>query len=342
MLRNFRRSDTVAAGFGEKASETGAPRIWTSRGAENRTSQFQSKFRSTFQLTSQSKCCSQFTLATIAALACVTVALVVALGTRETIAWGASAQKMIVGKAVDILPPNLRPFFDENRAFLSLHVADPLDAEAKTPTERHNHFIYLDRYGRFPYTTLPRVYKAAVSRYSKSKLEQTGLLPWQIGVYSAKLTTSFQLGHWDEAKLNAAILAGYVSEAHDPFNTTENFDGHLTLQNGINDRFGATLIDRFSSFFPLRPNDASFIADPTDHAFESCLSAHSTLEIILLADRNAHAAAKAYNDEYFDHFYNLTAATLIRQLSDASTDVGSYWLTAWTNAGKPPVPQTQH
>ena len=142
-------------------------------------------------------------------------------------------------------------------------------------------------------------------------------------------------------KLNAAILAGYVAEAHDPFNTTENFDGHLTLQNGINDRFGTVLIDRFSSFFPLRPNDASFIADPTDHAFEACLSAHATLETILLADRNARLSAKAYNDEYFDHFYNLTAATLIRQLSEASTDVGSYWLTAWTNAGKPAVPQTQ-
>jgi hypothetical protein len=338
MLRNFRRSDTVAARFDEKASETRPPRDRQCRDAANRISQFRSKF----QLKFQSNSCSEFTLATIATLACVVVAVAVTLGTRETIAWGASAQKMIVGKAVDTLPPNLRPFFDENRAFLSLHVADPLDAEAKTPTERHNHFIYLDKYGRFPYTTLPRVYKAAVSKYSKSKLEQTGLLPWQIGVYSAKLTTSFQLGHWDEAKLNAAILAGYVSEAHDPFNTTENFDGHLTLQNGINERFGATLIDRFSSFFPLRPNDASFIADPTDHAFEACLSAHSTLEIILLADRNAHATAKAYNDEYFDHFYNLTAATLIRQLSDASTDVGSYWLTAWTNAGKPPVPQTQH
>jgi hypothetical protein len=101
------------------------------------------------------------------------------------------------------------------------------------------------------------------------------------------------------------------------------------------------LIDRFSSFFPLRPNDASFISDPTDHAFEACLSAHAALETILLADRNARASTKAYNDEYFDHFYNLTAATLIRQLSDASTDVGSYWLTAWTNAGKPAVPQMQ-
>jgi hypothetical protein len=324
MLRTFRRSNDVAAALAGNARLLRASANRDRRNSGNGSSRPWN-----------------FTFATIAMLICFAVALVVVLTPRDTIAWGANAQRIIVGKAVDTLPPDLRPFFDDNRSYLALHVADPLDAEAKTPAEKHNHFIYLDRYGRFPYTTLPRVYKTAVSKYSKSKLEQTGLLPWQIGVYSAKLTTSFQQGHWDEAKLNAAILAGYVAEAHDPFNTTENFDGHLTLQNGINDRFGAVLIDRFSSFFPLRPNDASFIADPTDHAFEACLSAHSVLETILLADRNARANTKSYNDEYFDHFYNLTAATLIRQLSEASTDVGSYWLTAWTNAGKPAVPQAQ-
>jgi hypothetical protein len=325
MLRHFRKSNDVATAPAAKPF-----RLRTSAtGARSDTKNHVARF-------------SQFTIATIAALALVAIAVIAFLAPRDTIAWGTGAQRIILAKAIDTLPPDLRPFFDDNRAYLSLHVTDPTDAESKTPTEKHNHFIYLDRYGRFPYTTLPRVYKQAVSKYSKSKLEQTGLLPWQIGVYSAKLTTAFQQGRWDEAKLNAAILAGYVAEAHDPFNTTENFDGHLTLQNGINDRFGTTLIDRFSSFFPIRPNDASFIADPTDHAFEACLSAHSALESVLLADRNARASAKAYNDEYFDHFYNLSAATLIRQLSDASTDVGSYWLTAWTNAGKPAVPQTQH
>jgi hypothetical protein len=324
MLRSFRKSNEVAAALAARV-----PELRASASGNRAESKTHSARR------------SQFTYAAIAALVCVAIAFIASLAPRDTIAWGGNAQRIVLGKAIDTLPPDLRPFFDDNRSYLALHVTDPLDAEAKTPTEKHNHFIYLDRYGRFPYTTLPRVYKNAVSKYSKSKLEQTGLLPWQIGVYSAKLTTSFQQAHWDEAKLNAAILAGYVAEAHDPFNTTENFDGHLTLQNGINDRFGATLIDRFSSFFPLRPNDASFIADPTDHAFEACLSAHAALETILLADRNARASAKAYNDEYFDHFYNLTAATLIRQLSDASTDVGSYWLTAWTNAGKPAVPQTQ-
>jgi hypothetical protein len=264
--------------------------------------------------------------------------VVLALTPGQAFAWGANAQKIVVNKAVNTLPLDVRAFFDANRAFLVLHVTDPLEAETKTPSEKHNHFIYLDKYGRFPFTTLPRVYKTAVTKYGKSKLESTGLLPWQIGVYNAKLTEALKFGRWDEAKLDAAILAGYVSEAHDPFNTTDNFDGHLSLQTGINERFGVTLIDRFSSFFPMRPNDASFISDPTDHAFESCLSAHSWLETILLADRNARLAGKSYDDEYFDRFYNLTAATLIRQLSDAATDIGSYWLTAWINAGRPQLP----
>ena len=283
------------------------------------------------------QCASRLTPRRAVVLVCTIVVL--ALTPRQALAWGANAQKIVVNKAVDTLPPDVRGFFEANRVFLVLHVADPLEVESKTPTEKHNHFLYLDKYGRFPFTTLPRVYKAAVGKFGKSKLESTGLLPWQIGVYNAKLTEALKLGKWDEARLDAAILAGYVSEGHDPFNTTENFDGHLTLQNGINERFGTALVDRYSSFFFMRPNDAFFITDPTDHAFDACLSSHSWLETILLADRNARLAGKSYDDEYFDRFYNLTAATLIRQLSDAATDIGSYWLTAWINAGRPQLPR---
>lgn len=253
-------------------------------------------------------------------------------------AWGRNGNKLVVNKAIDTLPADIREFFESNRALLSQHVTDPLDSIAKVASERHNHFLYLDKYGRFPYDGLPRSYKAAVTKFGKTKLQANGLLPWQIGVYSQKLTEAIKAGHWDEAKLDAAILANYVAEAHDPFNTTEDFDGRLTGQTGINDRFGTTLIDRYSSFFPMRPNDAAYINDPTDHAFEACLSSHSWLETILLADRNSRRSQNTYNDEYYDHFYNAAAVILIRQLSDAATDVGSYWLTAWINAGRPQLP----
>jgi hypothetical protein len=267
------------------------------------------------------------------------VAAVFALATPQGAwAWGRNGNKLVVNKAIDTLPADIREFFESNRALLSQHVTDPLDSIAKTASERHNHFLYLDKYGRFPYDGLPRNYKAAVTKFGKTKLQANGLLPWQIGVYSQKLTEAIKAGHWDEAKLDAAILANYVAEAHDPFNTTEDFDGRLTGQTGINDRFGTTLIDRYSSFFPMRPNDAGYIHDPTDHAFEACLSSHSWLETILLADRNSRRSQNTYNDEYYDHFYNAAAVILIRQLSDAATDVGSYWLTAWINAGRPQLP----
>jgi hypothetical protein len=256
----------------------------------------------------------------------------------STLAWGNNAQHLIVSRAIDTLPYDLKPFFENNRGFLIQHVNDPLNQLDKHPNERNNHFIELDKYGKFPFDALPRSYKAAITKYSKSKIQATGLLPWQIGVYSQKLTEDFKNGRWEDAKLDAALLANYVAEAHDPFNTTENFDGRLSGQVGVNDRFNTILIDRYSSFFPLSPHDASFINDPTDYAFESCLIAHSQVETLLLADRHAKRGMSSYTDEYYDRFYNAAAASLIRQLSDAATDVGSYWLTAWTNAGKPPLP----
>ena len=259
----------------------------------------------------------------------------------HSFAWGRNGQRLVVNKAVDTLealPPEFRGFFESSRALLVQHVTDPLDAIAKSSTERRNHFILLDKYGRFPFEALPRSYKAAVTKFGKPKLDANGLLPWQIGVYSEKLTEAMKGGKWDEARLDAAILANYVAEAHDPFNTTDNFDGRLSAQPGVNERFGAALIDRYSSFFPMRPNDAVFVSDPTDRAFEACLSSHSWLETILLADRNARRGESSFNDEYYDRFYNQAAAILIRQLSDAATDVGSFWFTAWKNAGSPQLP----
>lgn len=254
-------------------------------------------------------------------------------------AWGEKGNRLIVSSALGTLPQEIRPFFEGNRDFLFQHVTDPLEASAKSPAERKNHFLFLDRYGRFPFDSLPRNYKTAVRKFTKLKLEANGLLPWQIGVYSEKLTNAMKAGKWEEARLDAALLAFYVAAAHDPFSTTDNLDGQLSGQAGVNERFGSNLIDRFASFFPLRPNDAVFVEDPTERAFEACLSAHSWLETILLADRNSRRGLPSYTDEYYDRFYNQAAAILIRQISDSSTDVGSYWYTAWVNAGKPALPQ---
>jgi hypothetical protein len=254
-------------------------------------------------------------------------------------AWGANAERLVAGKAIETLPPDIRGFFESNRDFINRRVTEPLDLLAKNPTaERRNHYLYLDRYGKFPFDTLPRDYKAALEKLSKSKLENSGVLPWQIGVYSQKLTAAMRDHDWEQTRAAAAYLAAYVAQAHDPFHTTEDFDGHLSGQPGVDMRFGSNLVDRYSVFFPMQVDDAMYLHDPTGQAFDAAMSAHASLENILLADRRAREGQSDYTDEYFDRFYNLAGPILIRQLSDAATDVGSYWLSAWINAGRPQLP----
>ncbi|MGH9774621.1 MAG: hypothetical protein ACRD50_06700 [Candidatus Acidiferrales bacterium] len=271
-----------------------------------------------------------------AALAALLAAALALPGT--VFGWNANADRLIANKAVDTLPDEMRPFFDANRQFIVQHVTDPVDAMAKNPTDAHNRFIHLDHYGVFPFVALPHDYKAAVSKFTRHSLETQGLLPWEIGFYSQKLTESFRAQNWQEVRKNAATLAFYVAEAHDPFNTTSNEDGRATGQSGADIRFNASLVDRYSLFFYIHPNEASYVNDPTEHAFDMCMSAHAWLENVLLADRRARQGLNDYTDEYYDRFYSQAGAVLVRQISDAATDVGSYWMTTWMYAGKPPLP----
>ena len=185
---------------------------------------------------------------------------------------------------------------------------------------------------------MPHSYTAAVSKFTRRSLETYGVLPWQIGIYSKKLTDAFAAHSWGEAKTYAAILAYYVAAAHDPFNTTMNHDGSLSEQPSVNERFGTGLVDRYQLFLFVKPNEAVFIRDPTEYAFDMTLGAHTWLENVLWSDRRAHEGLASYGDAYYDRFYAQAGAVLIRQFSDAATDVGSFWMTAWIDAGRPPLP----
>src|SRR5260370_16333136 len=73
-------------------------------------------------------------------------------------AWGKHVHRLVVNKAIDTLPQDIRLFFESKLPMLSQHFTDPLDAIAKSPAERHKHFILLDKSGRSPFETLPPHY----------------------------------------------------------------------------------------------------------------------------------------------------------------------------------------
>ena len=258
--------------------------------------------------------------------------------TGSVLGWGPTAHDIVNTWAIQTLPPEIRTFFARNQHFLVEHANDPDVWIKKDRYERKRHYIYLDKYGVFPYPLLPHIFQRATEQLSAGRVNRDGVLPWQIGEFSLRLTKAMKVGNWEEVILDAAALAHYVADAHDPLHTTQNFDGQMTRQTGLADRFEIRLPDRYSKFFIMRPDYATKIDDPTEFAFQTCLEANIWVDLIVWSDLRAREVLPDYTDEYFDRFYSQVGATLVREINAAARDAGSYWYTSWQNAGRPQLP----
>ena len=257
---------------------------------------------------------------------------------HPVVAWGPAGHDLVNSWAIQTLPIEMRGFFEAHRQYLVAHANDPDEWMKNDRYERKRHYIYLDKYGIFPFLELPHSFRQAVENYGSGRVNRDGVLPWQVGEHSLRLTDAFKARNWDQVKLEAAVLAHYVAEARSPLHVTKNFDGQLTRQTGLEDRFENRLLDRYSKFFILHPEDAVKIDDPTEYAFQTCLEAYTVLDSTVLADMRARAGLPDYTDEYFDRFYSQIGANVMRAVNEAARDAGSYWYTAWLNAGKPALP----
>ncbi len=261
------------------------------------------------------------------------------LAARPACAWGPTAHKLVNQWAIETLPPDVRGFYEANRQYLADHANDSDALMEKDRFERSRHYIYLDKFGIFPYLKLPHTFKGAVDQYGSGRINRDGILPWYIGTVSQRLTDAFRERKWDDVKVNSALLGHYITDAHDPLHTTQNYDGQMTGQTGLASRFEIQLVDRFRNFFIFAPHDAVKIADPTEYAFESCLESHTWVDHIILADLRSRDSLPGYNDDYFDRFYSQVGSIVMRELNEAAHDTGSYWYTAWLNGGRPELPK---
>ena len=94
--------------------------------------------------------------------------LAVAAMPTSTHAWGFEAHKYIMERAIGLLPPEIRPFFEQHASMLVERSIDPdtWQVAGFNDEEDHNHFLDLDweGYGKYPYNGLPRDYAAAVAK----------------------------------------------------------------------------------------------------------------------------------------------------------------------------------
>jgi hypothetical protein len=258
-------------------------------------------------------------------------------------AWGFAGHKLIMSRAIDLLPPELKPFFDHFREEIVIRVTDPDLWRNIGWDEDQNHFVDfgVPEFGRFPFAELPRDYDKAVEKFGVAFLKKEGTLPWREQEEFGNLRRAFEGFKrsspyaTSDATVSAAIAAHYIQDAHQPFHATDNFDGAQTGNNGIHARFERDLIERFESKLTLTPAPPRAIANSRDAAFDALLSSYQLVAPILAADKAAIAGKDTYDDDYFQKFFTAVKPILERRLSEAITATAGVIIGAWEQAGKP-------
>jgi hypothetical protein len=259
-------------------------------------------------------------------------------------AWGAVAHRYVMRRAIELLPPEIKAFFEHNRDELVLRVNDPdLWRVVGFEDEPPNHQIDfgVDDYGAYPFTALPREYDAAVEKFGTATVRRHGLLPWRTMEEFGNLRRMFQgfarnqLYVQGNTVLFSAALAHYVQDATQPLHVHNNYDGQLSGQNGVHSRFESELFERFIDRLTITPGPRRSITSTRDDIFETVLASHQLVPQILAADRAAIAGKDTYDAEYFEKFLTGVRPVLEQQLSAAITITASVIASAWEQAGRP-------
>ena len=85
---------------------------------------------------------------------------------HDTFSWGFFAHRKINEYAIFLLPPQMMHLYKPNATFISEHAIDPDKRRYAIVEEGPRHYIDLDRYGTYPFDSLPRKWDDAIAKYT--------------------------------------------------------------------------------------------------------------------------------------------------------------------------------
>jgi len=272
-------------------------------------------------------------------------------GSSETSSWGFYVHRKVNKLAVFTLPSEMFGFYKKHIEYISEHGTDPDKRTFSDENEAVRHYIDIDHYGDNPFKTVPRKWKDAVAKYTEDTLKKYGINPWWIEVMMYRLTDAFKDDDVDKILYNSANLGHYIADACVPLHTTEYYDGKIPEQKGIHAFWETRLPELFSDNYDLFTGKAEYIEKPLDKAWEIVEGSHELIDTILAIDNylrfnfpsdkkfsyenKGQITVKVYSKEYSQVFNNMLGNMVENQMRIAILTIGSFWYTAWVNAGQP-------
>lgn len=245
-------------------------------------------------------------------------------------AWGPMVHQRVTSEAIDTLPKGLKPFYKAHRLEIPSLALDTAPPGEEGPERR----FAVDRLLPFPFQDVPRTEAALKARYPE-EAAKVGRLPWLIEESYARLVEAFRSGDKGKILAESDTLSGYVADIHNPLALTENADGQKTGQHGLWVRFTTKLPESMDKKLNFGGQPARLVDDPKGYVFAMVPRSYIWVDNLLYAEDLAHRGQSGYTELYYDALAEKLGPLLKERLAEATTDVGSYWYTAWTSAGRP-------
>ena len=253
------------------------------------------------------------------------------LPTAPAAAWGLAAHQVVTARAIDSLPKALKEYYKSHRLEMPT-----LSLEATATEEGPERRFAADGLLPFPFLDLPRTEAALKERHGEAA-GKVGRLPWLIQESYTRLVEAFRAKDKEKILGESDLLASLVADLHDPLALTENADGQKTGQHGLWTRFSVRLPEVLQTLnrLKLEPDAADFLDQPKEYVFSMMNATYVWLDNALYEEELAHRGQSGYGDIYYEDLARRAGPIVRERLSRAAENAGSYWYTAWTEAGRP-------
>ena len=245
----------------------------------------------------------------------------------SSFAWSDAVYRLVLRKAIDTLPKAQKKYFEDHKYELP-----SLTPDEDPPVRPDGRRFAIDLLGRFPFGEIPRD-EAGVK--AKADPALVGRLPFLLLAAQSSLVEAFKSGDKEKILAAADAVAILAADLNNPLVLSENFDGQKTDQPGLSKRFASQLAESMEGRLKLNPEAARLLESPRDYIFGTMVRNHVWVDNILYADSLAHRGKSSYGGPFFEALELRAGRLLGEVLSNAAADVGSFWYTAWTEAGRP-------
>lgn len=263
---------------------------------------------------------------------------IMVLTLQTVFGWGGSGHKLIVKHAMELLPAEMKDF-QQLSDYLISEASQPDQRKKYIKDESPKHFIDIDFFKEFNQARMIEDKDSLCKIYGDSVVTANGTLPWTLQETYQQLVLAMKNKQKEKTKEMLRDLSHYLADAHQPMHTVTNYNGQLSGQTDIHERYESKMLN---AHLPELENVFSTLAkikkidNPNHEFFQIVYRANARSAILFFADKTASLETSGkYDSLYYAILWFKTKDVTEEALCEASADIASIYYTAWLEAGKP-------